>query len=173
MQIGRHLGAKKIIATGRDAEALRAVADLGADVTIPLVDDEKALEVSFREQFADGVDVVIDYLWGKSAEHLLIAAAKAGVDAVAIRFVQIGSAGGLDITLPSAVLRASAIELMGSGIGSIPLDRFINAIGELLRATLPGGFRIAASPIPLSEVDRAWLRQGPDRTVFTMDERKT
>jgi hypothetical protein len=32
-----------------------------------------------------------DYLWGQSAERLLFAAAKAGKDAVPIRFVQIGS----------------------------------------------------------------------------------
>ena len=95
---------------------------LGADVTIPLVEDEAALEEPFKEQFAAGVDVVIDYLWGQSAECLLIAGAKAGQDAVPIRFVQVGSASGSDITLPSAVLRSSAIELMGSGIGSIPLD---------------------------------------------------
>jgi hypothetical protein len=59
-------------------------------VTIPLVADDAALEDNFKEQFAQGVDVVIDYLWGKSAERLLVAGAKAGVDAAPIRFVQIG-----------------------------------------------------------------------------------
>ena len=87
-----------------------------------------------------------------------------------IRFVQIGSVSGPDITLPSAVLRSSAIELMGSGIGSIPLDRFVNAIGGLLRATVPAGFEIAANPVPLSEVEQAWPRDdSARRTVFTID----
>jgi hypothetical protein len=44
---------------------------------------------------------------------------------------------------------------MGSGIGSIPIDRFVNAIGELLHATAPGGFEIRAKPVPLSEVEQA------------------
>jgi NADPH:quinone reductase-like Zn-dependent oxidoreductase len=65
VQIARHFGAKKVIATGRNVEALRDVAALGAEVTVPLVEDEDALEESFRPQFAAGVDVVIDYLWGK------------------------------------------------------------------------------------------------------------
>jgi hypothetical protein len=52
---------------------------------------------------------------------------------VPIRFVQIGAVSGPNIALPSAVLRSSAIELMGSGIGSIPFDRFVHAIDELLR----------------------------------------
>jgi len=170
VQIAKHLGAKKVIATGRNAEALQSLAALGADVTIPLVEDGAALENAFEEQFAAGVDVVIDYLWGPSAERLLIAAAKAGRDAAPIRFVQVGSVSGANITLPSAALRASAITLMGSGIGSIPADRFIDAIGELLRATVPGGFEIAAKSVPLSEVEQAWADDGDvRRTVFIVD----
>ena len=173
VQIAKHLGAKKVIATARNADALKSLAALGADVTIPLVEDDAALERAFKEQFAEGVDVVIDYLWGRSAERLLIAAAKAGADAVPIRFVQVGSAGGSDITLPSAVLRSSAIELMGSGIGSVGVDRFLDVIGQLLRAARPAGFQIAATPVPLSDVERAWLNDDSTRrTVFTADAQK-
>ncbi|MGO8921259.1 MAG: quinone oxidoreductase family protein [Stellaceae bacterium] len=174
VQIAKHLGAKKVIATARNAGALTSVAALGADVTIPLLADGAALEGAFREQFAAGVDVVIDYLWGQSAERLLIAAAKAGEDAVPIRFVQIGSASGSEITLPSAVLRSSAIEVMGSGIGSVPLDRFVDAIGGLLNAARPGGFQIEATPVPLSDVERAWPNDDSTRrTVFTVDVQKS
>jgi NADPH:quinone reductase-like Zn-dependent oxidoreductase len=170
VQVARHLGAGKVIATGRNAEALRSVAALGADVTIPFVDDDEALESRFREEFACGVDVVIDYLWGRSAERLLIAGARAGRDAVPIRFVQVGSASGADITLPSAVLRSSAIELMGSGLGSVPLDRLITHIGALLRAAGPAGFRIATRTVPLADVEKEWSSsEGNARTVFTVD----
>jgi NADPH:quinone reductase-like Zn-dependent oxidoreductase len=174
VQIARHLGAGKVIATGRNADALRSVAALGADATVPLAESEAALEDSFKEQFAEGVDVVIDYLWGKSAECLLIAGAKAGADAVPIRFVQVGSASGSNITLPSAVLRSSAIELMGSGTGSIPLDRLVNAIDGLLQATVPGGFKISTRSVPLSDVERAWLEDDSTRrTVFTVDRKRS
>ncbi len=167
VQIAKHLGASKIIATGRNPEALEALLSLGADVTIPLVEDDAALESAFKEQFAQGVDVVIDYLWGRSAERLLIAGAKAGRDAVPIRFVQIGSVSGSDITLPSAILRSSAIELMGSGIGSISVDRLVLAIDGLLHAAVPGGFQVAAKPVPLSEVEQAWpLDDSARRTVL-------
>ena len=169
VQIAKHLGAKKVVATARNAEALESVAALGADVTIPLVDDETALEDRFKEQFAQGVDVVIDYLWGKSAERLLIAGAKAGQEAAPIRFVQIGAVSGPDIALPSAVLRSSAIVLMGSGIGSIRFDRFVHAIDGVLRATAPAGLKIALNPVPLSDVEEAWPRDDiARRTVFTV-----
>jgi len=170
VQIAKHLGAKKVIATGRNEDALHSVEALGADVTIALVESEAGLEESLKKQFAQGVDVVIDYLWGKSAELLLIAGAKAGPAAMPIRFVQIGAVSGANITLPSAVLRSSAIELMGSGIGSVPLDRLINAIDELLHATVPACFRIAAKSVPLSEVEQAWPNDdSARRTVFTVD----
>jgi NADPH:quinone reductase-like Zn-dependent oxidoreductase len=170
VQIARCLGAKKVIATGRNAESLRAISDIGADVTIPLVENEATVENSFKEQFADGVDVVIDYLWGNSAERLLIAGAKAGADTVPIRFVQIGSVSGSDITLPSAVLRSSTIKLMGSGIGSIPLERLLNAISALLQATVRGDLKIAFKSVPLSEVEQAWPKDDSTRrTVFTVN----
>ncbi len=169
VQIAKHLGAGKVIAAARNVEALKSVAALGADVTIPLVDDEEALEECFKAEFAQGVDVVIDYLWGKSAERLLIAGAKAGKEAVPIRFVQIGSVSGPDIALPSAALRSSAIVLMGSGIGSIPFDRFVHAIDGVLRATAPAGLKIATSRVPLSDVEHAWPRDDSSRrTVFTI-----
>ncbi len=170
VQIARHLGAKKVIATARNADALKSVAALGADVTIPLLEEATALEGAFKEQFAEGVDVVIDYLWGASAERLLIAGAKAGKDALPIRFVQVGAASGSDITLPGAVLRSSAIELIGSGIGSIPLDRLVDVIGKLLHAAMPAGLKIKTTPVPLPDVEQAWPRDDSTRrTVFTME----
>jgi NADPH:quinone reductase-like Zn-dependent oxidoreductase len=171
VQIARYLGAKKVIATGRNADTLKLVAGLGADVTIPLVEDKAALESAFEEQFEAGVNVIVDFLWGPSAELLVSASASAGKDARPIRFVQIGSSSGSDITLPSAALRSSPIQLMGSGIGSIPFNRFVHAIDGLLQATVPGHFEIAAKAVPLSEVEQAWSsHNNTERTVFTMGQ---
>lgn len=170
VQIARHFGARKVIATGRNIDALRSLEALGADVTIPLVEDEAALDVRFREQFARGIDVVVDFLWGKSAERLLMAGATTGADAVPIRFVQVGSVSGQTITLPSAVLRSSAIELMGSGIGSVAPDKLLHAIDGVLRATVPSGFKIAFKPTPLCDFEREWSNNdSTNRTVFTVN----
>lgn len=167
VQIARHLGAKKVIATGRNEGVLKSLARLGADVTIPLGGDRAELEHQLREQFGEGVDVVIDYLWGRSAESLLTAGAKAGPEAVPIRFVQVGAVSGEDVSLPAAVLRSSSIELMGSGLGSVAPRRLVGCIDALLHATVPGGFEIAMTPVPLSDVGRAWADDDSQRrTVF-------
>jgi NADPH:quinone reductase-like Zn-dependent oxidoreductase len=169
VQVAKHLGAGKIIATGRNLEALRSLGALGANVTIPLCENETALEERFTEQLAARVDVVIDYLWGKSAETLLRAVAKAGAGAAPMRFVQIGATSGSDLTLPAAVLRSAPIELMGSGLGSVANDRLIHCIGEVLKAAGPGGFEIATKTIPLSGVEAAWQENDSGlRTVFTI-----
>jgi NADPH:quinone reductase-like Zn-dependent oxidoreductase len=131
-------------------DTLNALHALGADVTIPLRDGGDAFEDALKEQFGgDGIDVVLDYLWGESAERVIITGAKAGKDAVPIRFVQIGAVSAPNITLPSAALRSSAITVMGSGIGSITVDRLVQLIGELMQATVPGGFKIATNTFPL------------------------
>jgi hypothetical protein len=76
---------------------------------------------------------------------------------------------GSEIALPSAVLRSTAIELMGSGLGSTHLDRFAHCTEELLRAAIAGGFKIATTPVPLSQVEKAWLKDvSTQRTVFTI-----
>jgi NADPH:quinone reductase-like Zn-dependent oxidoreductase len=167
VQIAKYMGAKKVIATGRNIEVLKSLARLGADVTIPLVEDGDALEQAFQAQFANGVDVIVDYLWGPSAERLIAAGAKAGKDAVPIRFVHVGSVSAPDITLPSAALRSSAIELMGSGIGSIRVDRLVKSIDDLMQAALPGRFEIATKTIPLSAIEETWSSAGNiPRAVF-------
>jgi NADPH:quinone reductase-like Zn-dependent oxidoreductase len=170
VQIAKYMGAKKVVATGRNAEALKALAVLGADVTIPLGDAGDAFEEALREQFGgDGIDVVLDYLWGPSAERIMIAGAKAGKDAVPIRFVHIGAVSAPNITLPGAALRSSAITLMGSGIGSIPVDRIVRSIDDVLQATVRGGFEIVTKTVPLSEVEHVWAEANSmPRTVFRM-----
>ncbi|WP_394781140.1 zinc-binding alcohol dehydrogenase family protein [Undibacterium sp.] len=168
VQIAKYLGAGKVIATGRNAEVLQSLQALGADVVISLEQDAQALEAAFQQQFTQGIDVVLDYLWGPSAELLLVAGAKAAPEAVPVRFVQIGAVSGADISLPGAVLRSSPIELMGSGIGSIPLPRILDAIEKLFQATVPGGFSIATKTVPLSEVEAHWHGdESAVRTVFT------
>jgi NADPH:quinone reductase-like Zn-dependent oxidoreductase len=157
IQIAKYMGARKVVATGRNTEALKTLSALGADVVIPLGDTGEAFEDAVKEQFAGGgVDIVLDYLWGPNAERILIAAAKAGKEGVPMRFVHIGSMSAPNITLPGAALRAAAITLMGSGIGSVRTEGIVRSIGELMQATVPGSFKIATKVFPLSEVERVW-----------------
>ena len=156
IQVAKHLGASKVIATGRNAAAFDELRALGADVTIALTSDRDALETAFKAQFREGVDIVLDYVWGPSAETLIVAAAKAAPEAVPIRYVQIGAISGADIALPGAALRSSALQLMGSGIGSIPQPRILAALRGVLEAAPTAGLRVATRTMALADIARAW-----------------
>lgn len=167
VQIARYLGAKKIIATGRNAQALTALA---ADECINLTADEQTLNAQFATASAGQIDVVVDYLWGRSAELLLPMLAKYTPGDKPVRYVQVGSLAGADIVLNGAVLRAAPLQLMGSGIGSLTMPQLLAATGEMLQAAVPGQFTIATTPLPLRDVAAAWPRDNSQkRTVFTLD----
>jgi NADPH:quinone reductase-like Zn-dependent oxidoreductase len=166
VQIAKHLGAGKVIATGRNPARLEALPDLGADVVISLDQPEAELVRRFREEIGGGVNVILDYLWGKSAEHLIAAAA--GVEA-RLRFVQIGSISGATIALPGAALRSSGLELLGSGLGSCSLPELVGSIGALMKVVIPARLAIETETLPLAEVETGWMRDtGDRRLVFTL-----
>jgi NADPH:quinone reductase-like Zn-dependent oxidoreductase len=169
VQIAKYMGAKKVIATGREAGALKQLKALGADVTIQLTAPREALEKELEEQFSSRVDVVIDYLWGPSAEAVIYAAARASQKAVPVRFIQVGSVSRETITLPAAVLRSSALVMMGSGLGSVPLKGLIDAIGGVMQAVVPGKLQIETEVVPLRDVEAAWNKDSSrSRIVFVV-----
>jgi NADPH:quinone reductase-like Zn-dependent oxidoreductase len=170
IQVAKYLGAKKLIATGRDEAALGRLRELGADETISLRQSETGLVEAFRRALA-GVDVVLDYLWGQSAECLLAAAKGRGSPAgePRIRYVQIGSMGGEAISLKAELLRSSGVELMGSGLGSLSGTAIVEALGRMFEAAALSAPKIEIEGVPLSDVEAAWGRtESGRRTVFTI-----
>ncbi|WP_176082460.1 zinc-binding alcohol dehydrogenase family protein [Martelella sp. HB161492] len=166
VQIARHLGASHIIATGRNASALQELKALGADRTVSLAQDPQALAADLRDAFSAGIDIVLDYLFGPSAETILAVASKF---AHPLRYVEIGAIGGAEITLPGAALRASAITMMGSGFGSVAPERLRAAIVGVFASFKPAGLKIATTTFPLAQIEQAWARDNPtSRTVITV-----
>ncbi|MDQ2864735.1 MAG: zinc-binding alcohol dehydrogenase family protein [Candidatus Eremiobacteraeota bacterium] len=166
VQVAKYLGAKNVIATGRNPNVLESLPALGADAVISLdTSAEKLIERLRREMRERDVSVVLDYLWGPPAEHLIEAIAGPGAaqtDA-AVRFVQIGGSAGPTISLNAAALRSSKLELVGSGLGSVSFQKLVGAIELFFRAFVPAKFQIAIELTPLSDVDVAWNHDAPER----------
>jgi NADPH:quinone reductase-like Zn-dependent oxidoreductase len=170
IQVAKYLGASKIIATGRDQEALAGLEALGANQTISLTQPKEDLVRSFRSALREsGVQVVLDFLWGPSAEAILAAAAGHGSTEgePRIRFVQIGSISGNTITLPAGLLRSSGVELLGSGLGSLSSQAILQSLSTMFAAESKVRFAIDVDPVPLSKVEEAWTRKEESRIVFT------
>lgn len=172
IQIARHLGAARIVATARNAAVADELRALGADHFIDLSQPADALTEQFRaEMRGAGVDVVLDYLWGAPAEAILTAAASshaAGAAARRVRFVNIGGMAGAAMPLPAALLRSSGLELSGSGLGSISNAQIVEIVGKTLRAARGAGFRITTEAVPLADVQAAWAHARAERLVLTL-----
>jgi hypothetical protein len=135
-------------------------------VTLPLAAD--ALDDRFKEQFSQGVDPLLDYIWGPSAERLLATAAEVSAEGMPLRYIQIGNASGGVISLPGTILWSSAIELMGCGIGSVPLPRLVAAIAGVFQAAADKRLVLPARTMPLAEVEQGWALPPSDRIVFVV-----
>jgi NADPH:quinone reductase-like Zn-dependent oxidoreductase len=172
IQVAKFLGAKRIVATGRNESALKKLTELGADEVIVLSDSADELRSAFEREFRErGVDVVLDYLWGRSAELLLQAAAGHGSPEgePRIRYVQIGSISAPTISLNGGWLRSSGVELLGSGLGSLSAKEILSALTRMYASAKQAGLTIDTEPVPLSEVESAWTRDsGGRRIVFTI-----
>jgi len=167
IQVARHLGAKRIIASGRNVDAL-ASADV--DAIIRLTDPEDAIRAAYTAEATTGIDLIVDYLWGRPTELLLEALAK-GFNPKAThktRLVEVGESAGNNITLPGALLRKIDLTLLGSGFGAASLDSIFASIPILFSLAAAGTIKIDAEPIPLAEVESAWNRvEKGRRIVFT------
>lgn len=168
IQVARYLGARRVIAAGRNVDSL---AGAPVDAVIALGEPEEAIRESFAAEASAGIDVVIDYLWGRPAELLLEALAKgfAAESTRPTRWVEVGESAGKTISLPGATLRSIDLTLMGSGFGSVPLQTILAMIPTLFSLAAKGVLKVAAEPVPLSQVEAAWNRNEKGRrTVFTI-----
>jgi NADPH:quinone reductase-like Zn-dependent oxidoreductase len=154
LQVAKRFGAKQVIGAGRDAARL---AELPADKTCTFADVAVAADV----------DVVIDYVWGEPAARALVDLLTARKDRGApLTWIQIGSVAGPDAAIPSAALRSARIQIVGSGIGSVPGRDWVTELPELVKAIAGGAFEINARAVPLTDVERAWTAGTGERLVL-------
>jgi NADPH:quinone reductase-like Zn-dependent oxidoreductase len=168
VQIARHLGAARVVAAGRSPERLAGLGALGADTVVSLQDTD-ALAAATGD-----ADVVIDYVWGEATARAMPAMLMGRPDrGRPLTWIQIGSMAGLDLTLPSAWLRAARMTLVGSGQGSVPTRDIVAELPALAEHLTTNTYTIDARPTPLSDVGRTWTetaaaaaRGDGDRIVF-------
>lgn len=146
-----------MIVTGRDDTKLRALnADEAIAFDMTAADGAERFASALMPAIAEGVDVVLDYLWGDSATAILLALAKTATDRVT-RFVSIGTSSGQeDIALPSAILRSSTIELVGSGDKSVSKADMLSAIQESFELAAAGKISIDTRAYDLENIEEAW-----------------
>ncbi|HEX3987436.1 MAG TPA: zinc-binding alcohol dehydrogenase family protein [Acidobacteriaceae bacterium] len=87
VQVAKRLGARRVVAAGRNPQALKELRELGADRVLSLAQDHAALVAAFRGALTEErIDLVLDYVWGAPAEAALEAMTLKGAGAMATRF---------------------------------------------------------------------------------------
>lgn len=160
-RIAKLLGAGRVVAAGRNQEALSTLLKRGADATIRLDVPAKELTEVFAAQAGEsGFQVVIDYLWGGPAEALLAALTRKEFAVIKseTRFVQAGESAGATISLPAAVLRSAAVTILGTA-GIPPRNILADTFEKVMAHGANGDLHVDIERVPLAEIESAWKRE--------------
>ena len=167
VQIAKHYGAKKVIVTGRNQQSLQDLLSLGADETISLLQDDDSFKAQLKAiHGATPVDVVIDYIWGHSAEMIFDCIKGNGGFGNVIRYVSVGAMSGDKIQLSASVLRSLNLQLTGSGLGAWTKEQ----VGLLFSEILPEMYELAAQGklkadielVKIEDIAELWHKDVPD-----------
>jgi NADPH:quinone reductase-like Zn-dependent oxidoreductase len=160
LRIAKLLGAGRVVAAGRNREVLSTLHGLGADATICLDAPAEELARKFAlEGGASGFQVVIDYLWGRPTEIFLEAITRKEFAMVRAetRLVQVGESAGPAISLPAAVLRSTALTILGTA-GIPPREVLVEALQKVTGHAAAGDLRIETERVALADIENAWNR---------------
>lgn len=161
VQIAKLLGARRVIGAGRNPRGLEKLRALGADTTIQLDQSSESLKEAFAGEAGEsGFDVIIDYVWGRPTETLLAAITKSEFAIVSkeTRLVQVGESAGPTIALPAAVLRSTALTILGTA-GIPPREVLVDAMRQVMERGARGELRIETARVALAEIEQAWMRK--------------
>jgi len=80
------------------------------------------------------------------------------------RFVQVGESAAPTITLPAAVLRSTALTILGTA-GIPARDVLVEAFQQVMAYAAKGDLQIDTVRVPLADIENAWQRDQPGRRL--------
>lgn len=167
IQIAKHYGAKKIIVTGRNEKTLQSLLELGADEIISLKQNDENFISQLKQIHQNTpIDIVLDYLWGHSAELILFALKGNGNFTHKTRYVSVGSMSGDTIQLSAQILRSVDLQLSGSGLGSWTKDEvkllFLEMLPEMFLLASQNKLKVNIEKVNLVDIEKMWDADVPD-----------
>lgn len=161
IQMARQYGAGKIIVTGRNQATLESLKALGADEIISLQQGDAAFIAAVRQiHNSTPIDVIIDYIWGPSAEWLLESLSSKGGFTHPTRYVTIGALAGDKIQVSSQILRSVNLQISGSGLGSWTKEEmqllFKEIIPEVFQWFVEGKIKVDIVTVGIEKAEEIW-----------------
>jgi NADPH2:quinone reductase len=149
VQAAKILGAGRIVAAGRNKDALERTRDLGADAIVPLGGDDDA--EALKAQADGGYDVVVDMVYGDPFLAAL------GASAVGATLITVGQGAGGAPSVPFASLMGRTH--IGHMNDYLPTDVTRQAYAELTELAADGRIHVETTRYPLDDAGEAWQAQ--------------
>lgn len=167
IQVAKQYGAKKIIVTGRNEVILTSLLALGADETVLTTQTDEDFIAQIKQIHNNSpIDIIIDYLWGHTAELILASLKGNGSFTHKTRFVSIGSVTGDNIQLSAENLRSVDLQLSGSGLGSWTRDEMKLLFSEILPAMFQlvadNKLKVETIMVNLTDIEKLWEMEVAD-----------
>ena len=161
VQIAKHYGAGKVIATGRNAGSLDELLSLGADEVVSVQQSDEEFMSRLRELHRETpFNVIVDYLWGHTAEMILALLKGRGAFTPKTRFVSVGSMTGDLIQLSAANLRSADLQISGSGLGSWTKGQvrslFAEILPEMFQLAAEGKLTVGTVAVSIGDIEKLW-----------------
>jgi NADPH:quinone reductase-like Zn-dependent oxidoreductase len=155
IQAARIMQAGRIVAAGRDQEALQKCLALGADAVVTLHENQDLDQMAAAlTGAAEGpLQVVLDPVFGRPS---MAASRACGLGA---RLVNLGQSASPEATYRSRDVRGHMLRIVGHANGAVSPEVRRSAFQELAVHAAEGRIRIEVEEFSLEEVERAWRRQ--------------
>lgn len=152
VQAARLMGAGRVVAAGRDPEALSRTVELGAHATVDLGRQWSTPELAqaFRDAAGGPLDVILDALWGQASIAALHASGRTA------RMINYGGAASETAEVPSALIRFLGISILGHNSMLPPREIVADAYQRIVEHAIQGDLNIDYQEMPLDEIARAW-----------------
>ncbi len=150
-QVARLLGASRVVGAVHDDQGRQVALDAGADAAVSTADVD-TLSDRLRAAAPDGVDLILDMVWGPVIGHAI------DVARLRARVVQVGNAGGALATLSAPGFRNKLVSILPHSNFVFSAAEHAAAYEQLAAYAASGALRVEVERVPLADAPSAWKR---------------
>jgi len=150
-QLARLQGASMVVGAVRTDENRRVVLEHGADAAVSTAELD-TLSERLRAVVGDGVDLILDLVWGPVIAHAI------EVARLRARVVQVGNAAGAEATLAAPIFRNKLVSILPHANWAFPAAERAVAFERLAAHAQNGALRLDVERVPLNDAASAWTR---------------
>ena len=150
-QLARLLGASLVVGAVRADENRQAVLEHDADAAVSTAELD-TLSERLRAVVGDGVDLILDLVWGPVIAHAIDVARPRA------RVVQVGNAAGAAATLAAPIFRNKLVSILPHANWAFSGAERAAAFEQLAAYAQSGALRLDVERLPLDDAASAWRR---------------